>query len=37
MCCARELLTVRGVDGNGSLNAARRADRSKGIDDTMVQ
>jgi len=28
---------VRRIDGNGSVNAARRTDRSKSIDDTLVQ
>jgi len=28
---------VRGVDGNVSMNAARHADRSQSIDDTIVQ
>ena len=28
---------VRSVNGNGNVSAARRADRSKSIDDTMVQ
>jgi hypothetical protein len=28
---------VRSVNGNRNVSAARRADRSKSIDDTMVQ
>jgi hypothetical protein len=28
---------VQRIDGNGSVNAARRTDRSKSIDDTLVQ
>ena len=37
MCCAGNSLALRGVDGNGSVYAARRADQSQSIDDAIVQ
>ena len=37
MRCARQFRAVRGVDGNGSVNAAHRSDQSQSIDDTIVQ
>ena len=34
---AHTKLFLEGVDGNGSVKAARRADQAQSIDDTIVQ